>query len=82
MANHACVAAAGSNGFAVSVTPGEAAGVEVCAFAAIESPRRREKASHHEITWFMMHINKEIVPKRKASLAVRLVRDVERNRLD
>ena len=55
VANHACIAAPGSNGFAVSVTPAKAIDVEVCAGAAIESPRRKEKASHHEITWFMMY---------------------------
>src|SRR5437867_11535635 len=55
VANHACVAAVGSNGSAVSVTPAEAIGVGVCGYAAIETPKRRQRASHHEISRFIMH---------------------------
>ena len=55
VANHAFVAAAGSNGFATSIASVEGVGVEVCGRAAVEIPKRREPASKQKITRFVTH---------------------------
>jgi len=60
----------------------ERVGVAVCGCAAVENPKRREPASEQKITRFVTHHRYGSRPEKKASLAVRLVRDLERIRLD